>query len=117
MMDDRLPVLDLYERYTKDAEMFLTGAFGGVRVFIHPIKGAHPDDRSWRMYFAKRIEGVDKDRAKPTAITKPSPKGWAAVNERRALRGRKPAMAEALAAVGMAAPYYQDELGLDDQDD
>jgi hypothetical protein len=44
-MDNGLPVLDLYERYSKNGEMFLTGAFGGVKIFIHPIKGAHPDDR------------------------------------------------------------------------
>jgi hypothetical protein len=117
MHDDRLAVLDLYERHSREGETFLTGAFGGVRVFVHPIKGAHPDDRCWRMYLAKRIEGLDKDRAKPTAITKPAPTGWAAVNERRSLRGRKPSMKEALAAVGMAAPFYQDELGLEDDPD
>jgi hypothetical protein len=55
--EDPLPVLDLYERY-RDGEMFLTGAFG-VKIFIHPIKGAHLDDYCWRMYFAPRQEGVD----------------------------------------------------------
>jgi hypothetical protein len=75
MYDDRLAVLDLYERY-RDGEMYLTGAFGGVKIFIHPIQGAGPDDRSWRMYFAPRIQGVDKDRSKPTKITKPAPTGW-----------------------------------------
>jgi hypothetical protein len=54
MNGDYLPVLDLYERYSHDGEKFLTGAFGGVKIFIHPIKDAHPDDRSWRMYFAPR---------------------------------------------------------------
>jgi hypothetical protein len=42
------------------------------------------------MYFAKRIEGLEKDRAKPTGITKPAPTGWDAVRERRELRARKP---------------------------
>jgi hypothetical protein len=36
-----LPVLDLYEHY-RDGEMSLTGAFGGVKIFTCPIKGAHP---------------------------------------------------------------------------
>jgi hypothetical protein len=71
MRDDYLPVLDLYERYTRDGEMFLTGAFAGVKIFIHPIQGAHPDDKSWRVYLAPRREGVDKDRARPTSQTKP----------------------------------------------
>jgi hypothetical protein len=58
-----------YERY-RDDEMFLTGAFGGVKIFIHPIKGADPDDRCWRMYFAPRVQGVEKDRAYPTKATR-----------------------------------------------
>jgi hypothetical protein len=106
MHDDKLPVLDLYERY-RDGETFLTGAFGGVKIFIHPIKGAHPDDRCWRLYFAPRVQGVDKDRARPTSQTKPTPSGWTAVRERQS-------MTKQLAAIGMQAPYYRDELGLDD---
>jgi hypothetical protein len=78
---DRLPVLDLYERY-RDGEMFLTGAFGGVKIFIYVIKGADPDDRCWRVYLAPRLEGVDRDRARLTPKTKPDPTGWAAVRER-----------------------------------
>jgi hypothetical protein len=86
MPDDRLPVLDLYERYSKDGEMFLTGAFGGVRVFIHPIKGANPDDRSWRLYVSQRLQGVDRDRGKPTSATTLAPTGWDGVRERQDAR-------------------------------
>jgi hypothetical protein len=111
---DQLPVLDLYERY-RDGEMFLTGAFGGVKIFIYPIKGADPDDRCWRVYLAPRLAGIDKDRTKPTSQTKPAPTGWDAVRERQSLK-------KTLAAVGMAAPHYspdelQRDLGFDLEDD
>jgi hypothetical protein len=111
MSNDFLPVLDLYERY-RDGETFLTGAFGGVEIFIHPIKGADPDDRSWRMYFAPRVEAIDRDRATPTTATKPKPPGWAGVRERQS-------MTRSLAAIGMNMRFDQDaqrELGLDDPD-
>jgi hypothetical protein len=39
---------------------------------------------------------------------KSAPTGWAGVRERQSLT-------KTLAAVGMAAPFYQDELDLDDQ--
>jgi hypothetical protein len=81
MSNDLLPVLDLYERY-RDGEAFLTGAFGGIKIFIHPIKGADPNDRSWRLYLSPRLQGVDKDRAYPTKATKQAPTGWAGVRER-----------------------------------
>jgi hypothetical protein len=108
-MDNLLPVLDLYERY-RDGEAFLTGAFGGVKIFIHPIAGADRDDRCWRLYLAPRVQGVDKDRARPTTATKPAPKGWARVRERQS-------MTKTLAAIGMQAPFYRSELGLVDDDD
>jgi hypothetical protein len=81
LQNDMLPVLALYERY-RDGEVFLTGAFGGVRLFIHPIAGADPDDRSWRLYVAPRLQGIDKD---PTTLTKPAPTGWAGVRERQGM--------------------------------
>jgi hypothetical protein len=39
MLDDKLAVLDLYERYTSDGEMFLTGAFGGVKLSFSRSRG------------------------------------------------------------------------------
>ena len=62
MMDDKLAVLDRYGRYTSDGEMFLTGAFGGVKLFIQPIEGTEPDDRSLRLYFAPRLQGDRRPR-------------------------------------------------------
>jgi hypothetical protein len=111
---DRLPLLDLAERSCGDA-MFLSGELGDVRLEIHPIEGAHPDDRCcrlylgalptldiyeryrddvkpffltggfgrreavrcpdrpaalWRLYVAPRWAGTQKDRQRPTAITR-----------------------------------------------
>jgi hypothetical protein len=103
-------VLDLYERYTGDGDMFLTGVFGGVKLFIYRIKGAHPDDRCWRLYFAPRAQGVERDRARPTARTRPAPTGWAGARERQSL-------AKSLSAIGMQARFDHDvqrELGLED---
>jgi hypothetical protein len=106
-----LPVLALYERY-RDGEVFLTGAFGGVRLFIHPIAGADPDDRSWRLYVAPRLQGIDKD---PTTLTKPAPTGWAGLG---CGSGRT---CQQLAAIGLYTRFAdQDErrgLDLFDDDD
>jgi hypothetical protein len=102
---DQLPVLDLYERY-RDGEIFLTGAFGGVRIFVHPIKGAHPDDRSWRMYLAPRVQGLDRERTRPTAATRPAATGWQGVRQRQRAAGT---LNETLAAMGMKAPFYSDD--------
>jgi hypothetical protein len=91
------------------------GALAGLRLELLPIEDAPIDGPHWRLYVTQRVEGVDRDPASPTKITKPSPTGWAAVRERQS-------MAKQLAAIGMVAPHYsQDELqrdlGFDLEDD
>jgi hypothetical protein len=94
-----LPLLDLYERYADNVKpFFLTGGVGGVRLFIYPIVQA----AVWRLYVAPGMAGTQKDRARPTAVTrKPPPARWAAVQQ---------GMTRQLAAIGMQAPFYGDQM-------
>jgi hypothetical protein len=99
---DLLPVLDLYKRYTGSttSEMYLTGAFGGMKIFIYPIAGAHPDDRCWRVYVAPRQQGIERDRSMPTRVTPTNRPGT-----------REPqTVTKQLAAIGMQAPFYPEEV-------
>jgi hypothetical protein len=101
----RLPWLDMWERGSG-----IYGALAGLRLELLPIENAPADGPHWRLYVTQRIDGVDRDRASPLKATRPAPTGWAGVRERQS-------MTKMLAAVGMQAPYYQRELGLDDQED
>jgi hypothetical protein len=79
---------------------FLTGAFAGVRLFIFPIIPA----ALWRLHIAPRDAGTLKDRARPTAVTrKPAPARWRPVAARQG-------MTRQLAAIGMQAPFYGDQM-------
>ena len=95
-----LPTIDLYERYRDDVKpFFLTGGVGGVRLFIYPVIKA----ALWRLYVAPRNAGTQKDRARPTAVTRPAPARWQPVREHQG-------MTRSLAAIGMQAPYYAGQL-------
>jgi hypothetical protein len=98
----RLSWLDMWQRGDG-----IYGALGGLKLELLPIEDAPIDGPHWRLYVVQRAEGVDRDRAKPTGVTRPAPTGWAAVRERQSITKQ-------LAAIGMQVPYCRDELGLED---
>jgi hypothetical protein len=107
MYDERaaeIAVLDLYERYREAEGMFLTGRFGGARIEIRPIKGAHPDDRCWRVYMRQAPEGRAREQQRePRAAREP-----------QAAAPRAADLTKVLAAVGMQARHTsRDELQAD----
>ena len=79
----------------------------GLRLELLPIEDAPPGGPHWRMYVSPRIQGVGRDAARPTKTT---PKGWQAV------RQRQQCSKQVLAAIGMQAPFYQDELGIEEEE-
>ena len=78
MMDDQLEVLELYERYTSDGEMFLTGAFGGVRLFIRGSRGPSQMNAVGGYTSRRAFKAINHDRTRPTKIHEASADrlGW-----------------------------------------
>jgi hypothetical protein len=94
----RLPWLDMWQRGGG-----IYGALAGLKLELMPIEDAPLDGPHWRLYVTQRMDGVERDRSAPTRATRPAPTGWAEVRERQSLTKQ-------LAAIGMQAPYYRDEL-------